>query len=93
MSNQTLLLETAGAVQAFSDGRTDLDDLQAKLQSVMTLLERTDDVAEVAKVIANVEGDLELIRFTVFGDDVHPAVMAALEPLLPHLPTSASGAG
>lgn len=86
MSNHTLLAETAEAVRAFAAGQSDLETLQAKLQSVMTLLERTEDVSETARVMSNVEGDLEFIRFTVFGDEVHPAAMAALEPLLPLLP-------
>ena len=89
MNNQTLLLETAEAVRAFAVGQIDLETLQAKLQSVMTLLERTDDSKEVATIVSNVEGDLELISFTVFDDEVHPAAMAALEPLLPLLPPSA----
>lgn len=87
MSNQTLLRETARTVHAFADGLASFDELQAKLQSVMTLLERTEDDAEVSKVVYNVEGDLELIKFTVFGDAVHLAAMAALEPLLPYLPS------
>lgn len=88
MSNQTLLAETAEAVRVFASGQSDLETLQSKLQSVMTLLERTEDSSEAAKVIGNVEGDLEFIKFTVFGDEVHPAAMVALEPLLPLLPAS-----
>ena len=88
MSNHTLLLETAATVRDYVEGQVDLDALQAKLQSVMALLENTDDGAEVAGVIRNVEGDLELISFTVFGDEVRPAVLSALEPLAPHLPRS-----
>ena len=85
MSNHTLLQETAAVVRAYVDGEVELDALQAKLQSVMTLLERTDGATEVAKVVSNAEGDLEFIKFTVFGDEVRPAVMSALDPLLPHL--------
>lgn len=54
----------------------------------MTLLERTEYSGEAARVVSNVEGDLEFIKFTAFGDEVHPAAMAALEPLLPLLPQS-----
>jgi len=86
MSNQTLLRETAHTVHAFAAHQASLEELQAKLQSVVTLLERDDVDPDVFKVIYNVEGDLERIKFTVFGDDVHPAVTAALEPLLPYLP-------
>ena len=86
MSNQTLLLETAAVVRAFAAGETDLGALQAKLQSVMSLLERSDGAAEVTQAVHDAEADLELVTFTVFGDEVRPAVMTALAPLLPHLP-------
>ncbi len=86
MSNRTLLQETATTVRDYVEGRADLHGLQAKLQSVMALLENTDDGTEVARVMRNVEGDLEFISFTVFGDEVRPAVLSALEPLVPHLP-------
>lgn len=89
----TLLLETAEAVRGYAGGHASIEELQAKLQSVMTLVEDTEDASEVAKVISNVEGDLEFIQFTVFGDEVHPAVMSALEPLLPLLPTRRPGQG
>ena len=88
MSNQTLLQETAAIVRDYVDGRAEVDSLQAKLQSVMALLENTDDGVEVARIIRNVEGDIEFITFTVFGDEVRPAVLSALEPLAPHLPHS-----
>ena len=88
MSNHSLLQETAATVRDYTEDRADLDALQAKLQSVMALLENTDDGAEVARIIRNVEGDLEFITFTVFGDEVRPAVLSALKPLMPHLPHS-----
>lgn len=91
MSNQTLMRETAAVVRAFVDGEAELGALQAKLQSVTSLLERTDGASELAKVVSNVEGDLEFITFTVFGDEVRPAVLSALEPLLPHLPAVEAG--
>ncbi|WP_322920537.1 hypothetical protein [Nocardioides renjunii] len=52
---------------------------------MMARLQRTDDAVGVAAVLHDVEGDLELIRFTVFGDDVRPAALRALQPLIPHI--------
>ncbi|MBA3782813.1 MAG: hypothetical protein H0X12_13300 [Nocardioides sp.] len=85
MTNLDLLRETTAVMDAYSGGRTSFDELQAKFQSVMSLMERRPETTLAAEAIAAAEADLEYIRFMVFGDDVPGAVAEVLDRLRPQL--------
>lgn len=81
--NQELADRVRSAVAAFQAGDADLDEIQATLQSAISLVER--DGSDVGDVLRTAEADLEEIRFTRLLDEQRPAAIFRLDELLDQL--------
>jgi hypothetical protein len=86
--NHDVLRQLRESIAAFAAGDSDLDGIQAALQSAMTLLEN--DGADAARTVRLAEADVEEIRFTTLLAEQRPAVLARMEELLDQLPGESS---
>jgi hypothetical protein len=82
--NGRMLQNLRESVSAFDSGDLDLDQIQAALQSVLSLLEN--DGSGVTELVRLAEADIEEIRFTRLLDEQGPAVTFRLDELLERLP-------
>lgn len=82
-SNEQLVERLRETVAQFQAGRLDLDELQAALQSAMSLAEN--DGSNTRDVIRGAEADVEEIRFTRLLDEQRPAIVFLLDELLTSL--------
>lgn len=81
--NEELLGRVRDAVGAFLAGDLDLDDIQAVLQSALSLMERDGSGADAA--VRAAEADVEEIRFTRLLGEQRAAVVFRLDELLEQL--------
>lgn len=79
--DDALVEDLAATVDGFAAGDRSFDELQAKLQTVMSLLERRPGLLGLAGAVRSAEADLEEIRFLVSDDEQSAAASPVLESL------------
>jgi hypothetical protein len=77
--NREFIGRLVGELDRFARDETDLEGMQATLQSVLALLERDESGVEQAVRLA--EADVEEIRFTKLLDEQRPATVFRLDEL------------
>lgn len=77
--NVGVLTRLIHAIDDCQKGEIEIDDMQARLQSALTLLETAGDAARHAVRLAG--EDLEEIRFTMLLEEQRPAAVFRLDDL------------
>ena len=78
-ANKQLLTSLIKSIDAFASGEMDLDDIQARVRSASTLLER--DTPDLSAELRQAENDLERNEFLTPLDDQRPAAALVLNRL------------